>query len=327
MKILFILKERCHYGSDSYFSSGLYWSSKFVADMLKTKGLDVRLVQVVDNNDIDREVSKFKPDIAIIEALWVTPSKFDVLKKLHPEVKWVVRIHSNVPFLSEEGVAIDWIKGYLARNIFVAVNEARARIISKQLLYLPNYYPLLPMQDRARKQGVVNVGCYGAIRPLKNQLLQAAAAIEWADRQGKLIRFHINGTRVERGENCLKNLRSLFKDSRHVLVEEPWFRHDDFVSHCRLLDVGMQVSLSETFNIVAADMVNADVPIVVSPEVSWAATVSKAGATNPASIIEALDRAMTHPEKNVTLNRQALKKYNEKSEVIWAYVLQLIDSD
>lgn len=55
--------------------------------MLNRNGIESKVVVVIDNNCIDKEVTAFKPTHAIIEGLWVVPEKFDVLKKLHPTIK------------------------------------------------------------------------------------------------------------------------------------------------------------------------------------------------------------------------------------------------
>ena len=63
-------------------------------------------------------------------------------------------------------------------------------------------------------KSTIDIGAYGAIRPLKNQLLQALAAIKFAESIGKTLRFHINITRIENnGDPVLKNLRNLFSNS------------------------------------------------------------------------------------------------------------------
>ena len=64
---------------------------------------------------------------AIVEALWVVPEKFDVLTKLHPRVQWIVRTHSQAPFLASEGIATAWIAGYLKRGIEIMCNSAEAQ--------------------------------------------------------------------------------------------------------------------------------------------------------------------------------------------------------
>src|SRR5688500_11649943 len=107
-RILFILKARDAtntYGYSCGLSTGLLNSATFVQDMLDSNGFTTKLVVVIDNNDIDREVTAFRPTHVIIEALWVVPSKFQILKKLHPSVKWIVRLHSEAPFLANEGIA------------------------------------------------------------------------------------------------------------------------------------------------------------------------------------------------------------------------------
>jgi len=334
-RILFILKFRegydgkPSYSGGQYFSSGLYWSAKFVVDMLVDAGIDAKLVQVTDNNDIDREVHNFRPTIVIIEALWVVPQKFDILKKLHPSVKWIVRLHSNVPFLAQEGVAVEWIKEYTKRDVKIASNEIRAledirTITGKTPIYLPNYYPL--QKETARKHGEMrrlHIGCYGAIRPLKNQLIQAVAAIRFADDTDRTLFFHVNATRVESGGNpVLENLRALFAKTRHYLVEDAWMSHEKFLERLRHLDIGMQVSLSETFSIVAADMVNVGIPIVVSHEIDWASFISKVDATNSRKISAGLNLAEILATINVERNRHGLKKANKKSKKDWLEFLK-----
>ena len=59
---------------------------------------------------------------------------------------------------------------------------------------------------------IFNVGCFGAIRPMKNHLMQAVAAIEFANRNNLTLRFHVNAGRIEsNGNNSIKNVRALFE--------------------------------------------------------------------------------------------------------------------
>ena len=127
-KILFILKIKQNYSTTNDYSiglsTGLYNSAQFMNEMLINGGFDSQMVSVTDNNDIDREVSLHKPTHVIIEALWVVPSKFDVLCKLHPNVKWVIRLHSEIPFLANEGMAMDWLGEYAKyNNVILSCNS------------------------------------------------------------------------------------------------------------------------------------------------------------------------------------------------------------
>ncbi len=328
MRVLFIAKVGQGY-SEAYkeyaLSSGLYNSAQFVVDMLNSRGCDASVVHVIDNNDIDREVTQNRPDVVIIEALWVTPSKFDELVPLHPNVQWVVRMHSEVPFLAQEGVAMHWLFDYLKKpNVFVAFNSTYAlhdfaRVSGfDKLLYLPNYYPEQSPTSGTLSSTDLNVGCFGAIRPLKNQLIQAMAAIGYAGMENEHLNFHMNTSRVESGgSDILKNIRGLFSNSPHTLVEHPWLSHSRFQHLISQMDLMMCVSLSETFCIVAADAVSLRVPIVVSPEVTWASRLSQADPTSMYSILSAMYRVMNLKRTSGFLSRLGLKSYNNKSIEVW----------
>ena len=161
-KVLFILKRREDYHSVLHshigLSTGLYNSASFMNDMLVDANVESNLVVVHDNNCIDREVNKYKPTHVIIEALWVVPTKFAVLCKLHPNVKWIIRIHSEMPFMAGEGMAMDWIAEYSSyKNIILGINAPRMldevqtylkvrnswtdKETNERVIYLPNYYP------------------------------------------------------------------------------------------------------------------------------------------------------------------------------------------
>jgi hypothetical protein len=301
--------------------------------MLEASGFDVKLVQVNDNNDIDREVFCFKPDAVIIEALWVVPEKFHILRRFHPRVKWIVRIHSELPFLAHEGMAIDWISRYLREGVFVGCNSgegyAQISTLSESLkvehgrvLYLPNYYPLPSEAVMISRVGhELNVGCFGAIRPLKNQLIQAMAAISYADQAKRKLTFYINGSRVEGGgEPILKNIRALFHHSRHELIEVGWLPRHEFLELLRKIDVSMCVSFSETFCIVAADSVASGAALVTSPAVHWAVRENKADPMQLQSIVETIGEALGRQYLGFG-NHNQLRKFSEMSRRKWVATL------
>ncbi len=150
-RILFICKKRSTYG----VSYGLLNSCRFLCNALEKMGNDAKIVQVNDNNDIDREVSMYRPTHVFIEALWVVPSKFEVLIPLHPKVKWYVRLHSNTPFISSEGIAIEWLAGYnkLVKKFpqfHIACNAEKLKTdlelsLGIHAIYAPNIY--MPQKD------------------------------------------------------------------------------------------------------------------------------------------------------------------------------------
>lgn len=325
-RVLFILKLRQNYGTYSQaLSSGLFNSATFVKDMLEQEGIETKLVQVVDSNSIDKEVYEYRPTHVIVEALWVPPAKFDELKQLHPRVKFVVRVHSEIPFLAQEGMAVEWIKKY-GRNVKLAFNsptifKAVKALGGHKVVYLPNYFPVVHHASCSRQNWVLDVGCFGALRGMKNQLIQAFAAMEYADKHDRLLRFHINvafhgGTD---GNAVLKNLRSLFHNSRHELVEHDWLSHDEFIKLLSRMDVSMQVSFSETFNIVTAHAVNLRIPVVASPAIDWVAGVVQADPISVDSIVNTMKTALDQKYSWSIgwFNLLRLKHRSQQAKQIW----------
>ena len=333
-RILFILKKREDYNAEVHhnisLTTGLYNSVSFLEKMLNYSGLESKLVIVNDNNDIDREVGAYKPTHVIIEALWVVPSKFGVLTKLHPSVKWIIRLHSNTPFLANEGMAMGWVGSYLEQaNVYVACNADKIfneirlfamhkRVDYSKVIYLPNFYPQEYKNKAHNYSEYVNVGCFGAIRPLKNQLIQAMAAVKFAESIGKKLKFYVNADRIEmKGEPVLRNLTEYFDHVPHQLINVGWLDRDAFLRVCGQMDIGMQVSFSETFNIVAADLLSQGVPVVGSDEIPWMNFLYTANPVDSEHMVRLLRRTYFWPELNVWLNQHGLTNYTNHTRKTW----------
>lgn len=334
-RLLFVVKFRedsagkCAYDGTPHCFGGLYNSALFVVEMLNALGIWAKLVQVCDNNDIDREVAKWRPTIVIIEGLWVVPSKFSVLTELHPAVKWVVRCHSEIPFIAYEGVAMEWLSEYvkfhnvsISGNSKYAVRDFTSIVVHRDKVhYLPNWYPLRDVRVRSKSPtDVLDVGCFGAIRPLKNQLIQGLAAVEFARHLRKRLRFHINGRTEQGGESVVKNLRGLMKATGNQLVEHPWAPRPEFLERLSRMDVSMQVSFSETFDITAADSVALGIPLVTSDEVVWSSEWSQAIPTNTASILAKLKIVTGSLRDRIAVeNWTRLAQFSADAAVTWGH--------
>lgn len=327
IRLLFLCKRR-NIGYTYGTPVGLFNSARFVSEALaRYDDIVSKVVDVVDGNSIDREVHQYRPTHVVLEALWVTPEKLEELLKLWPKVEWVVRGHSKAPFIAMEGIAMKWIGEYAKlthkyKNFRFSANspdfnEEVQVVFGARSVYLPNIYEPPKGGARKHKDGVIDVGCFGAIRPLKNQLLQAIAAIRFADEMHKPLKFHINANRTEQhGEQVLKNLRNLFKFTKHELVEHPWQQHADFLRLVRHMDIGLQVSLTESFNIVTADFVGQRVPIIVSPDITWMPRISMADPNSSRDIANKL-KLMYRFKFLEVANSIALAVYNNDAIDEW----------
>lgn len=164
----------------------------------------------------------------------------------------------------------------------------------------------------------IDVGCFGAIRPLKNQLIQAVAAMEYADKRKLILNFHINSGRVEQqGGEPLKNIIALFKDSGHNLIKNPWLDHAQFLELVKKMDICLQVSFTESFNIVTADTISQYVPVVVSPDIDWVPEVCKADPNSTVDIINKMGIVLGHKSYVIRKTVGALNEYSRKAVKIW----------
>lgn len=327
-KILFICKRRS-YG----ISYGLINSCEFICNVLRKHKIHCKVVTINDNNDIDREVAEYEPTHVVIEALWVVPSKFEELCDLHPDVEWIVRLHSKAPFLSTEGIATEWIEEYIeleddGYNVHVAVNNKEFQedledVYQAGFLYLPNIYsPSHKSEssaDHIQSDSEISIGCFGAIRQQKNQFQQAIAAIRFANSMEKTLIFHMNSSKIEtKDSGILKNIQNLFDATSHKLVLHDWMPHSEFIELVKTMDLGMQISFSESFCIICSDFVFNDIPVIVSHDVTWMPHMFQVETTDTNAIIRKLEFAYGTEWLGVShFAKKNLKKHNEESKDIW----------
>lgn len=338
-KILFICKKRI----DSYgISFGLLNSASFIANKFDLDDcscdVETKVISVVDANAIDREVSLYKPTHVVIHALWITPAKLEELVRKWKSVHWIIRIHSKIPFLANEGIAFNWICHYkdimAVRNNLVisgnsrSLNDDLRETLNVNSVYLPNIYcpedyvmPVKEPKEKGLLSESIDIGCFGALRPMKNHMNQAVAAVKFAERMGKFVNFHINGDRIEqRGDEVLKNMRAFFGCLfGHRLIAHPWMEHKDFIGLVKTMDIGMQVSFSESFNIVSADFAWNDVPMVMGKDIDWAPCIFAADPNDTDDMVRKLKTAWYGRFIGLhNLSKHSLKKYNSKAYDIWA---------
>ena len=314
-KALFIVKKRSYEGENA-IPIGVYYSALFLTNAAKEYGVTAQTSLIDSDDEIIPLAVAYKPTHVSIQALVIDSKTMVNLCRLFPHTLWNVRIHSKIPFLATDSVAFEYLHGYLddvipfVPNFQITTNNKEtsknlSEIFNVKVPYLPNIYlpEALNLTDETykgqnksiKKKDIIHVGCFGAPRVLKNQLLQAVAALRYGAENDKVIKFHINTAEGQSSEqqSVVKNLRDLFAtQTNHELFEHAWIDHKSFANVVSTMDLGMQVSLSETFNFVTADFVNAGVPVVVSPEVSWMPSAFQADPTSTAEIIKTMSVAL-----------------------------------
>jgi hypothetical protein len=330
--------------SAKLLSHGLNNSCRFVVDMLNASGVEAKLVQVSDDNDIWKEIVAYEPSLVVIEAYWMRPKKLGDLEARFPGLPIVVRGHSSTPFLAEDSIGFPWAVGYLAAGGIVGQNDQRhvneMRFLAEDLFgldqtqgahhvpYLPNYYPVSgPVRVKEAIPGEIDVGCFGAIRSLKNHVGQAIAAMMFARGIERRLRFHINGDRLERGGQAVSAaLDALFDAAPDAeLIRHPWIpTHEEFLALVASMDLVTQISFAETFNIVAADAASQGVPVVGSAEIPWLAHASVANPTDTKDMARVMRHAWDTRFVNQMFdsNRAGLEQFSAASKRAWLRFLE-----
>lgn len=299
MRLLISPLDRGYHTSyDPYGCShtGLQVSSLNIAKVLsKDAGLDVLTYPVKTPEDLEALIMRFSPTHVVLSAFWLPTDALITLTGLYPNITFAVNCHSNVAFLQSEADAITAIRNLIdleqsSQNFVVSGNSrefqtAIERSYDAPCTYLPNLY-YLDKQDRSYRPryngGTLRIGCFGALRPLKNPTVAGMAALQIARDVGTDLKFYINVGRTDGwGDRILEAIRAEFAGLPDAeLVEVPW---QGWAPHCRItgaMHLLLQPSYSETFNITTADGVTRGVPSVVGHAIEWAPDTWKA---NPES--------------------------------------------
>ncbi len=276
------------YGSEGGYGHchrGLGINALMTVKVLRKNGIRADLCAVWDVKGVREELTKRQPTHAVIQALWISAEDQAKLCSDFPDTHFIVRVHSQIGFLQVEPGAIKILRDDLflqegLLNLSVSSNTHRLteflhHTYKSRVVYLPNLYDLERVQkkrDESHDHRVLRVGSFGAHRLLKNHTTACAAAMMMAERRGSDLEFYVNTGRKE-GEkaNAVTDaLRNMTDRLRWVkLVEVGWEEWSQFRATVAHMDLTMQVSFTETFNIVSADSVAEGVPAVVSNAIEW----------------------------------------------------------
>jgi hypothetical protein len=209
-------------------------------------------------------------------------------------------------------------------NFRVSVNSDRLGIFLDQAyaantLLLPNLY----YTERAKQAEwhppakLLKIGSFGAIRLLKNHISSAAASLMIASTYKKDLQFYISVSRVENGKGVIDAIRNMFSSVNYAkLIEIPWSDWSDFTRIIENLDLHMQMSFTETFNLTTADACSVSVPTVSSDAIEWIPQSYIANADDPQSIAQTGWTLINNPQAG-RQGLAALQNYNSTSIDKW----------
>jgi len=273
-----------------------------------------------------------RPTHVILAAPWVATSDVASLAAMFPEVVFVVVSHSSVGFLAADPHAIKLLREtadlqLATHNVFVGGNSSKftrwaTAAWGVEAVWLPNLYCLaetFPQHDRHWDGGALRLGMFGANRPLKNFLSGAAGAVELARRLRVPVELLLSSGRNEGG-----NPRALQEMTEHIsnlrVVHTGWLPWAEFRRLVRTIDLVLQPSYTETFNVVSADAIAEGVPVVATDAIDWVPPWWQAKADEPLDIARVAERLLRDPRAPRD-GRMALQDYVQRGVVTWAHFL------
>lgn len=220
----------------------------------------------------------------VISAPWIRTDELVRLIRMFPMVEFAVNCHSNVGFLQADSNGVRLLREYIDveqgnLNFRIGGNSAKFNRWLREAyqapsLYLPNMY-YLDYSHRIRPSyydgGVLRIGAFGAIRPQKNLMSAAGAALVLANEIKADVEFWISSGRAEGGGHTILNaIREMLVGVPGIkLMEFQWKSWSLFRDTLRRMHLLYQVSYTESFNMVTADGIAEGIPSVVSEAIDW----------------------------------------------------------
>ena len=311
---------------------GLNVAGYTTAKYLNEHGINTSVYPVRHNIDVVNAIDKYKETNghpithAIISAPWINVYDMRNLVAHFPYIKFLVLSHSNIGFLQADPYGIELFRKYVDLsekypNLHIGGNCAQFAnwfeiAYNKECICLPNIYPTERIKSKIWKGNVLKIGSFGAIRPEKNFMTAAAAALAVHSKLDLPVELHMSTG----GDGCKSStLPAIVQMTDNVegfkLIRHDWQTWDHFIKLIKKMDIMIQVSYTESFNMVTADGVSVGVPSVVSSAIRWAPTTWQADTDDALDVTNRVLKLLKKDQKY--LGSDALLLNNEKSLKYW----------
>ena len=311
---------------------GLGVAAANTAKVLRANGVRATVEPLVQPADLLNVLKKY-PDATsvVVSAPWIPTAIVLSFISSHHEVLLAINCHSNVGFLQADRNAVDLIRDYMSieRNNFsfhLAGNSTRfcdwiKEVFQVDCKFLPNLYYMDYLSGQPRppyRNGTLRIGMFGAIRPLKNMMTGAAAALEIARALREPLELWLCGGRAEGGgQLVLETIRTMYKDLPGIqILENAWSPWPVFRRRVATMHLMLQPSFTESFNMVTADGIAEGVPSVVSEAIAWAPEHWKASVDDALDIAR-VGRALLFDQRAAADGKAALDKFVSQGVVTW----------
>ncbi len=326
---------------NAYSHVGLGVNAMHALRVLRRKHIRADAIGVRTTEEIEAYI-KGNPTVThcIVEAPWISTERLTRMLANNQSVHFIIRSHSQIGFLQVEAGAVKLLREQLVlqenvQNLTISANSQKlcdffTTVYSGRCLYLPNLYDMERVhtkRDTHHHHRELRIGSFGALRLLKNHTTAAAAALVMARERNANLEFWISVNREEHGKGVLQTVRNMFVGLPWAkLVESPWQQWADFRRTVHHMDLCLQVSFTETFNIVTADAIAEGVPSVVSSAIEWAPDSWKADVDTVEDIAR-VGSMLLSSHSGVLEGQRALQTFTQEAINTWLQYLSSNPAD
>lgn len=302
-----------------------------VTTATSAKQLEERIGEI---NEAALEAGHLQLSHVVVSAPWIGSREFHTMISRNPQINFACISHSNVAFLHADANGVALLRAYLHlqqewHNFTVGANSRKFcdwahRTYGYRLTLLPNLYNLRQTDGRNLRSrpsysdgAVLRIGNFGAMRILKNNMTAAAAALEIHARLGGDTEFWLSLGRARGAHGVINAIDQMAKGVRGFTVKyDTWETWPEFTATVRHMNILLQPSFTESFNMVSADGVSQGVPSVVSDAIEWAPDNWKAC---PDDALDIANKAVSllYDPAAASEGWQALEQHNQTGLRSW----------
>jgi hypothetical protein len=326
---------------------GLGVAARNTAAVLRREGIRTEVWALRDPADLAAKLAAAQNEATrrgehpvshvVISAPWIPTPALQQLTAAHPEVVFAVSSHSNVGFLQADANGVKLLR----ESYELAVGSLNFRATGNCATYcrwvtqafgvqchlVPNLYDLSTATTHPHRRplqgGTLRLGCFGATRILKNLVTGVGAAIEVSRRLNTDAEIWLSAGRPSGGSGAVAAAKQMADGvPRFALRELPWQSWPQFRQSVSGMDLLLQPSYTESFNMVTADGVAEGIASVTSPVIEWVPTNWHA---DPDDASDVADRAIAllHDPTAPQAGLRALQRYVSEGVGRWKdYLLQ-----
>jgi glycosyltransferase involved in cell wall biosynthesis len=325
-RIALIYKDFAYW--TGYSSTGLEVAATTTVEELRRHGIRAEAIGVRHNIDLFYKLRDSEFTHVVICAPWITPLDLEAILKHFPKIQFAVQSHANVGALHGDYRGAGNFRNYIDLtfsypNLHVAGNSLRFvewldLVYDADGLFLPNLYPAEYREKEIHSGPGLDIGLFGAVRNEKNFVTAVAAALAIQKELDAPVTLHMSEGGDTTSKNVLNTIRQLAEGVPGFDIwRHRWLPWDKFKNLVARMDLLLQPSYSESFNMITADGIAEGVPSVVSHAITWVPRNWKADSDDALDIARRGIALLSDTIRANAEGLQALRRYNRTGIEFW----------